>query len=319
MSSKRVNRAREFEGLAKHIFQGMLEQDSVKTLDVKHDVSIKGITTVHQIDVFWRFEMGGVEYSTVVQCKNWSRRVSKGEILEFKGVLDDLPYQPRGIFVARSGYQKGAIEVAEANGIELYELRYPHRKDVEPFARSQGINIPHQGVQISELELVYDKEWDKVEKDRLDISEDKKLSIKETWTADKMILYTETDVQIATVANVLKTFVDFIIVSDAKNFIAKLEHEIPTNIPFDIPFKEPTFIHTHSSEFPRIKINGINGKFTFTSPFDLFQNFFITHVPYVLRRLTNLKPGVDDWKMVSLNQNFDITPKIATNTREGVG
>lgn len=45
--------------------------------------------------------------------------------MEFKGVLDDLPGQPRGIFVTRSGYQRRAIEFAAAHGIILHELDEP--------------------------------------------------------------------------------------------------------------------------------------------------------------------------------------------------
>src|SRR5208282_2707135 len=49
----------------------------------------------------------------------------------FKCVLDDLPNQPRGIFVTRSGYQQGAKDFAAAQGIILYELdEQPPKKNI---------------------------------------------------------------------------------------------------------------------------------------------------------------------------------------------
>jgi hypothetical protein len=48
--------------------------------------------------------------------------------LEFKGVLDDLPGQPRGAFVTRTGYQRGAKDFAAAHGIILYELGEPAKR-----------------------------------------------------------------------------------------------------------------------------------------------------------------------------------------------
>jgi hypothetical protein len=49
--------------------------------------------------------------------------VKQEQLIAFKKVLEDLPGQPRGIFVTRTGYQRGALQVAKATGIELYELR----------------------------------------------------------------------------------------------------------------------------------------------------------------------------------------------------
>jgi hypothetical protein len=60
----------------------------------------------------------------VVQAKDWSKPVTKGALVEFLGILRDLPGQPRGIFVSREGYQKGAKLWAAANGILLYTLTW---------------------------------------------------------------------------------------------------------------------------------------------------------------------------------------------------
>jgi hypothetical protein len=38
-------------------------------------------------------------------------------------VLLDIPGQPRGVFVSEHGYQKGALEVAQASGAEAFEIK----------------------------------------------------------------------------------------------------------------------------------------------------------------------------------------------------
>jgi Restriction endonuclease len=78
--------------------------------------------------VYWKFEKGGITYEAIVQAKDWESAVNQGQLLHFKGVLDDLPGQPRGIFVTRTGYQQGAKDVAAAHGIILFELGEPQKR-----------------------------------------------------------------------------------------------------------------------------------------------------------------------------------------------
>jgi len=125
MGNRRDNTGKPYEVLVKAIFQAIHNQEEVATLIVERNKTLRGKTTPHQIDVYWKFEKGGIPYEAVVQAKDWLSRVKLGQLLEFKGVLDDLPGQPRGIFVTRSGYQRGAKEFAATHGIILYELDEP--------------------------------------------------------------------------------------------------------------------------------------------------------------------------------------------------
>jgi hypothetical protein len=116
------------ELVTKAIFEALLKQSNAENLEVKHNVTIKGVITTHQIDVFWKFCMGGVDHSVIVQVKKQKGRAKKGDLLLFRDVLDDIPGQPRGIFVSEHGYQKGALEVARAAGIEALEIREVSRE-----------------------------------------------------------------------------------------------------------------------------------------------------------------------------------------------
>lgn len=103
------------------IFQAVLDQDQVNNLTVERDKTLQGKISTHQIDVYWQFEKGGITYETIVQAKDWQSAVKQGQLFHFKCVLDDLPGQPRGVFVTRTGYQ----QFAAAQGIILYELDEP--------------------------------------------------------------------------------------------------------------------------------------------------------------------------------------------------
>jgi hypothetical protein len=111
---------RSYETLAMRIFANLMQS---KPLRLEHDVRVEGKTGVHQIDVLWELEFGGIRYTTLIQAKDWAKPVDQGEVLKFKAVLDDIPGQPRGVLVARNGFQAGAFDVAQKNGIKLYSLR----------------------------------------------------------------------------------------------------------------------------------------------------------------------------------------------------
>jgi Restriction endonuclease len=110
-----------YELLVRAIYQQMLDQDQVQNVVVEHNVQKQGLTTNHQIDVYWEFCVGGVTHKVAVQAKRWRSPIRKGDVFTFKGVLDDLP-GTSGIMVTSSRYQKGAIDVAKAYGIVICSL-----------------------------------------------------------------------------------------------------------------------------------------------------------------------------------------------------
>lgn len=164
-----ANNGTPYETLTQQIFQRILNQDGVKTINVQHDITLDGKTATHQIDVYWEFEAAGIVYKTIVQAKDWARPVDQGELLKFKAVLDDLPDQPRGIFVSRSGYQSGAIEFAKNQGIPLYELRKPTDEDWKGRIRTIRIQM-NIIIPSTKVELVADHEWLRQEINRLQLA-----------------------------------------------------------------------------------------------------------------------------------------------------
>jgi len=131
MAKKKKNTGGPYERLVQGIFQAIHDQEQVATINVEQHKTLQGKAVPHVVDVYWKFEKGGIVYETIVQAKDWRSPVKKGQLIEFKGVLDDLPGQVRGVFVTRTGYQKGARDFAAAHKIILYELgELPPKKNV---------------------------------------------------------------------------------------------------------------------------------------------------------------------------------------------
>lgn len=120
------NTGKAFEKLTQEIYQAFCDFDTNKSgfqkLQVMHNVKIKGKSGVsHQIDVFWEFNLAGVNYKTLVEVKDWQSPVEKEQILSLKSKIDDIP-NSNGIFVSRSGFQEGAKAFAEYGGIQLITI-----------------------------------------------------------------------------------------------------------------------------------------------------------------------------------------------------
>lgn len=120
------NTGKPFEKLTQEIYQAFCDFDTneygFKKIKVQHDVKIQGKSgTTHQIDVFWEFNLAGVNYKTLVEVKDWKSSVKKEQISSLKGKIDDIP-NSKGIFVSRTGFQEGAKTYAEHYGIQLITL-----------------------------------------------------------------------------------------------------------------------------------------------------------------------------------------------------
>lgn len=153
------NTGKHYEKLAQLIFSRIINQNIAETIHVQHDVTLKGKTTSHQIDVYWEFDLNGIQYRTIIQAKDWKNKVKKEQMLAFKAILDDLPVGTNGIFVARNGFQSGAIEVAQAHGIAIYELREPIDADWGDTITEINIKMLIQFPRCKNLNLQIDQNW----------------------------------------------------------------------------------------------------------------------------------------------------------------
>jgi len=177
-----------YEKVTKTIFEKALARDDVKNLTIEHNAHIRGNKLgEHQIDVYWRFTVGGVEHQVCVQCKDWKQNVPPAAVFTFAGVLADIPGQPRGIMIARTGFTQGAKDIAEKDGIVLYTLREPETDaDWDGLIRQIIINVEPLVPQFSPLAINIDEEWLAAEKARLGMRPEEIVTLQIDGTLDRV-------------------------------------------------------------------------------------------------------------------------------------
>lgn len=90
-------------------------------LTAETDVSLVGVRTKHDVDVLVRSQHAGFEVTWIVECKHWKSSISKLHVLGLRQIVTDLGAD-RGILLAESGFQSGAIEAANLTNIQLASL-----------------------------------------------------------------------------------------------------------------------------------------------------------------------------------------------------
>lgn len=124
-----MNLNTEYEKFTQEIYQGLMNLKGVHTVDVKHNAKLKGLSGQrHQVDVYWEYQIGGVEHKVIIECKNYNTAIPIGKVRDFYGLLADLT-NVSGIMVTKLGYQSGAKAYASYYGINLKELRTPTLED----------------------------------------------------------------------------------------------------------------------------------------------------------------------------------------------
>ena len=165
-----TNTGKAYEALTEKVFRRLLDQQGF-CANVRRDVSIPGKSGVsHQVDVCFDFIAGPTRFLGIVQCKDWSSAVEQEMVLAFQAVLNDIPGQPRGIMVARSGFQSGARTLAGHHGIELYELRPPKDEDWVGLTRTIRIEYEIQCPHFRNVTPCLDEKWVHAECERLGIT-----------------------------------------------------------------------------------------------------------------------------------------------------
>ncbi|MDA9555094.1 restriction endonuclease [Pelobium sp.] len=86
--------------------------------EAKTNVSIHGVRTKHDIDIFITSKFLGIEIKWIIEAKKWKTKVSKLHVLALRQIVDDIGAD-KGFIIADSGFQKGAIESTKNTNIYL--------------------------------------------------------------------------------------------------------------------------------------------------------------------------------------------------------
>jgi len=125
---------------------------------VEIEAAVQGARARHEIDVWVRFARFGIQQAWAIECKLWQRPIPKEKILALKSVVEDVGAD-RGILIAESGCQPGALAAASSTNISLMTLN-ELRESAKPELLSLALIALHKrAVLVKELSFsLYDRE-----------------------------------------------------------------------------------------------------------------------------------------------------------------
>ncbi|WP_372887646.1 restriction endonuclease [Psychrobacter sp.] len=117
-----------------------------------------------EFDLYWEYEVAGLTYKTVIECKDYASTISVEKIDALVGKIKDIP-DLIPVFATKTGYQSGAKTKAKHNKIELLIVREQKDEDWEdkegnPLIKQININIQiSQPNLINSIKAEVDKGW----------------------------------------------------------------------------------------------------------------------------------------------------------------
>ena len=159
---------REYESFVAKLQQAILNTEDIsKQKNIEVEVRKKifdncGIE--REFDVYWEYELAGLTYKTIIECKDYNSSVSVGEIDGILGKTQDIP-DLKLVFATTKGYQSGAKLKAKHNNIELLLVREQNSsdwitQDGNPLIKKVSINITYEPpTRILKWQPKLDGEW----------------------------------------------------------------------------------------------------------------------------------------------------------------
>lgn len=168
MGDEMAKGGRDYEEFVKKLQQALLNsEDIIKQKNIKIEANKKLIDNCgieREFDLYWEYELGGVIYKTIIECKDYSVPVSIDKIDALIGKLRDLP-DLKPVFATKVGYQSGAKAKALQNRIDLLIVREQRDEDWvdedgTPYLKEINIKIIAQtAARVTKFAPAVDGEW----------------------------------------------------------------------------------------------------------------------------------------------------------------
>ena len=139
---------KDYEFFVQKMQQALLNSENLghqKNIKVEQNKIIKDNFGIdRQFDLYWEYELGGITYKTIIECKDYASRVSIEKVDALIGKIRDIP-DLKPIIATKTGYQSGAEIKAKNNRIDLLIVREQSDedwkgKDGNPLIREININ-----------------------------------------------------------------------------------------------------------------------------------------------------------------------------------
>jgi Restriction endonuclease len=89
--------------------------------EVKHLDPVEGLDGTYTMDVTARFQLAGMDFLILFECKRHKDPVKRSDVQVLLTKLQSTGAQ-KGVVVAATGFQSGALEFAKAHGIACVRL-----------------------------------------------------------------------------------------------------------------------------------------------------------------------------------------------------
>lgn len=107
---------KKFERLTESIFQKLVRNPDYEK--VEHNVMLEGADGKRQIDVLVKSETCGLNLTTVVECKDYNKKIPVSVVDGFHSKLMDVRAN-KGILISRKGFSSKTLSKAKRLGITL--------------------------------------------------------------------------------------------------------------------------------------------------------------------------------------------------------
>ena len=143
-----------YEETVKDIYE-KLGESNIEILGWGPDCKVRGRSGVdHQIDVLTSHGDGIHSYRTAIECKFWSKKVSKDAITKLSGIIEDARIE-KGVIVSKSGFTPDAVQFARYKNIGLVELREPVDEDWKDRTRAIHMNFIFRIPEVYDYEFIW--------------------------------------------------------------------------------------------------------------------------------------------------------------------
>lgn len=163
-----VNTGKNYEIFVASLQQALFDAEEIVTLKgFKVEVDKKIVDNCgmeRQFDIYWEYELAGITYKTVIECKDYSSSISVEKIDALIGKIRDIP-DIKPVFATKKGYQSGAKKKAEQNKIDLLIVREQNDSDWvdengTPLIKEVSINVSVcQAAYILDFQPKIDFDW----------------------------------------------------------------------------------------------------------------------------------------------------------------
>lgn len=162
------NNGKDYEQFVALLQQALLDAESItqqKNISVQLNKKIFDNCGVErEFDLYWEYELAGITYKTVIECKDYDSRIPLEKIDALIGKIRDIP-DLKAVFATKKGYQSGAKAKAEHNKIDLLIVREQNASDWQdidgtPFIKAIHINMKIEMPSlISDFQPLIDGDW----------------------------------------------------------------------------------------------------------------------------------------------------------------